>query len=116
MNGENFSERIQRALEDSLVKLVREGSWIQADYGSRVKVDPETLRGFYAAVDMERVKARVVDHLEAHIADKILNAMATEVATDIKQILSNRELREDVRSIIRAKIREATEATTEAPR
>lgn len=110
---DSFEGRVHRALEDSIVKMVRDGNWITADYASRVKIDAATLRGFYAAVDMERVKARVVERVEDHIADKILNSLATETATDIKQILSNKELREDVRAVLRSKIRDMVAATTE---
>lgn len=105
-----FGERVRAAVEESVVRLLARGEWIQPDYSTRIKLDLSTIRSVYDAVDMERVKARVIETVEVHIADKIFNAMATEIGTDVKQILSNTELREDMRSIIRAKIRESTDA------
>jgi len=106
----SFAEKLTQAMEDAVVKQVRDGQWIGVEYSARPKIDAPTLREVYESVDMERVKARVVEQVEGHIADKILHSMATEVATDVKQILSNKELREDVRAIIREKIRAAAAA------
>lgn len=114
--GHEFVAQMHQTVERAVLDEIRKGSWLTIDYKSRVQIDLPTLRSIYEGVDMERVKAVVRERLESMIADKILNAMATEIATDVKQILSQRELREDVRAIIRDKIREADAMLREGDR
>lgn len=107
MSEKTFEQRMTEAVQDALVKLVRDGSFIQPQYQNRITIDPQILREIHNSVSLERVKARVQEGVETRMADAILNAMATEFANDVKQILSQRELREDVRAVIRDRIRQA---------
>lgn len=105
-----FKEKINEAVEQSVIATVRKGDWLRIDYTDRMVVPSADLRAVYAGLDMGRVMAEVRAQVEQHIADSIMNAMATEVATDVKKILSNQELREDIRAVVRSKLREFTAA------
>lgn len=105
-----FEEQLQEAVQHSVLKMVRDGAVVLPDYANRAKVPAAKVQELYDSVDWDRVRTLVIEEVERAVADKILNAMATEMATDIKQILSNKELREEVRGFIRAGIRRVAEA------
>lgn len=105
-----FDQQLQEAVQHSVLKMVRDGNLVVPDYAARAHVPAAKVQELYNAVDWSRVRELVLADVERAVADKILNAMATEMATDIKQILSNKELREEVRSFIRAGIRRVSEA------
>lgn len=105
-----FDEQLQEAVQQSVLKMARDGSLVVPEYANRAKVPAAKVQELYDAVDWNRVRELVLAEIERAVADKILNAMATEMATDIKQILSNKELREEVRGFIRAGIRRVSEA------
>lgn len=105
-----FDEQLQEAVQYSVLKMARDGALVLPDYAGRAKVPATKVQELYDSVNWDRVRALVIEEVERAVADKILNAMATEMATDIKQILSNKELREEVRSFIRAGIRRVADA------
>jgi hypothetical protein len=107
---DDFTKDLVAAVQQSVLKMVREGNLVLPDYAARAKVPAAKVQELYDSVDWNRVRALVIAEVEQAVADKILNAMATEMATDIKQILSNKELREEVRGFIRAGIRRVAEA------
>jgi hypothetical protein len=109
----DFGVKAMRAMEDSLVAMIRKGDWLQPDYNSRMKLDMSLVRWLYEQVDRERVKARVLDKIEDHIADKMLASIATELATDVKQVMSNRELREEFRALVREHVKGAIAAVAQ---
>jgi hypothetical protein len=106
----DFESRLVSAFEDSVVKMVRDGGFVQPNYEARMKIDPAFIRACYDKIDKARVIALVVERGEEHMANAIFNGMATELTSDVKRILSNVELREDIRAIIRTRIREAASA------
>lgn len=108
---ENFEDKLANTVQHAVINALSKGNWLEIGYGNRIKVDTEVLRDIYNQIDMEKVKEVAADRIETHLADKVFNAMATEISNDVKQILSNKELREDLRAIFRARIREAAEAT-----
>jgi len=108
-----FDQEIQRAMRDSLVKLIRSGDWCKIDYAARVPLDAAFLRKVQSSVNMDNVLALLTARVEERIADAIFNAMATEVATDVKKIMCNTELREDLRATLRAKMRASAEKVSE---
>jgi hypothetical protein len=107
---DDFTKDLVAAVQQSVLKMVREGNLVLPDYAARAKVPAAKVQELYDSVDWNRVRALVIAEVEQAVADKILNAMATEMATDIKQILSNKELREEVRGFIRAGIRRVAES------
>lgn len=109
----SLEKRLAQAVEHSLFKLLSGGEWVKIDYASRVQLPGSELQKMYAAVDMEKVRARVTSKIEEMIADKILHAMATEVSTDVKKILCDKKLRSEIRATVLAKIQEAATAVTE---
>jgi hypothetical protein len=108
-----FDQEIQRAMRDSLVKLIRSGDWCKIDYAARVPLDAAFLRKVQSSFNMDNVLALLTARVEERIADAIFNAMATEVATDVKKIMCNTELREDLRATLRAKMRASAEKVSE---
>ena len=107
-----FDQEIQRAMRDSLVKLIRSGDWCKIDYAARVPLDAAFLRKVQSSVNMTTCWPSS-PRVEERIADAIFNAMATEVATDVKKIMCNTELREDLRATLRAKMRPSAEKVSE---
>ena len=108
---QTFEQEIQQAVQQSVLKMVREGQLVVPDYAARAKVPAAKVQELYDSVDWANVRRLVIAEVERAVADKILNQMATEMATDVKQILSNKELREEVRGFIRAGIRRVAEAS-----
>ena len=106
----DFDKQLQEAVQQSVLKMVRNGDLVLPEYAARAKIPPAKVQELYDAVDWGRVRALVLAEIESAVADKILNAMAAEMATDIKQVLSNKELREEVRGFIRAGVRRVVEA------
>lgn len=105
-----FEEEFLKHMKNELIKFISAGSWINVPYDKKITIDPSLIKKCYDQIDMTEVLRICKEKLEQHVADKIFNAMATEVATDVKQILSNGELREDCRSFLRTKIREVEKA------
>lgn len=111
----SFQDKMQRAVEHSLIEMLRKGDWLRPVlWDQRLPVDPALIRKCYESVNMDRVAKAIIPKIEDRISDTILNSMATEIATDVKKIMSNQELREDLRAVIRAKIREAEKALSKA--
>lgn len=105
-----FEEELQKAVQQSVIKMAREGSLVLPDYAARAKIPAQRVQDLYDSINWDNVRSLVMAGIEQHVADKILNAVATEMATDVKQVLSNKELREEVRSFIRAGVRRVVEA------
>jgi hypothetical protein len=113
MSKLTFEELVVQAAQNAVVALLSKGDWLKLEYADKVPISQADLRGIYAKVDMERVKALVLDKVEERIADTIIGNMAKELGTDVKQIMCNTELREDLRGMLRAKIRESKTALKE---
>lgn len=96
-----FEKAISQAAQNSVLKAISDGNWIQADYANRFKLPPEMLAQVWAMVDIEGLKRKMADRIESELADRIVNHMAAELATDIKQLLSVPERREAIRSVAR---------------
>ncbi len=96
-----FEKAISQAAQNSVLKIISDGNWIQTDYASRFKLPPEMLAEVWAMVDIEGLKRKMADRIESELADRIVNHMAAELATDIKQLLSVPERREAIRSVAR---------------
>jgi hypothetical protein len=111
MSELTFEQQLTQAVQQSVLKMIREGNLVVPDYAARAKVPAAKVQELYDSVDWDRVRAIVIERVEERCADSILNNMATEMATDIKQVLSNKELREEVRSFIRAGIQRIAKAT-----
>lgn len=109
-----FEQQLTEAVQQSVLKMVRNGDLVLPEYSARAKIPPAKVQELYDAVDWGRVREKVLAEIESAVADKILNAMATEMATDVKQILSNKELREEVRGFIRAGVKRVAAAAGDA--
>jgi len=97
----NIEERLKQVAENSIIKVIESGGWIQPDYSQRIQIPRELMTEVWAMVDRDAVKAKLKSRIEQELADRIVNHMAAELATDIKQILSVTERREAIRAIAR---------------
>ena len=59
-----FDQEIQRAMRDSLVKLIRSGDWCKIDYAARVPLDAAFLRKVQSSVNMDNVLALLTARLK----------------------------------------------------
>lgn len=100
----SFEQQLVEAVQQSVLKMVRDNALVVPDYAQRAKVPHAKVQALYDSVDWDRVNELCLSRIEERCADHLLNAMATEMATDVKQVLSNKELREEVRSFIRGGI------------
>lgn len=109
-NTTPFGERMVRAIEDAIIKQVRDGSIIKPDYANSLKIDMALVREAYEQINRDSVRAQITALIENKLADALWNAMATEFATDVKKVLSDNDLRAEIRVYIRNEIRKAGEA------
>ena len=97
----NIETRLKTAAENSILKIIEGGGWIQPDYANRIQLPRDMMNEVWAMVDRDALKLRLKERIEAELADRIVNHIAAELATDIKQILSVTERREAIRSLAR---------------
>ena len=97
----NIETRLKTAAENSILKIIEGGGWIQPDYANRIQLPRDLMNEVWAMVDRDALKLRLKERIEAELADRIVNHIAAELATDIKQILSVTERREAIRSLAR---------------
>jgi len=110
---ENFDSRVLNMIQEKIIKDISKQELVKVDYGDRVSLPSSFIREVYQSLDLEKIKARLVENLENEMADKIANKLITEYSNDIKQIMSNRELREDLRHYAREKIRSIADKVSE---
>ena len=106
----NFEQAVKEAAERAVLRLVADGSWIQPNYESRMKVPPEWIAQMWAMVDADALRRKIAARVEDELAERMVAHMAAELATDIKQILSVKERREALRALARSHIDEALAA------
>lgn len=104
-NVENFEEKLINVIQTKVINDISKLDLVKVDYTDRYQVPSNFSNDVYKSLDLEKIKARLVENLENEMADKIANKLITEYSNDIKQIMSNRELREDLRHYAREKIR-----------
>ena len=96
-----FESAVKHAAEKAVLKIISEGAWVQPDYANRFKLPADFMASVWKLVDQDKIRSEMARRLEAELADRMVNHMATELATDIKQILSVTERREALRSLAR---------------
>lgn len=111
--AESFEKSIVKAVQESIIKKLSSDSLFEINYQDRVKIGSDKIREVYSSVDWNKIMGIVREKIELHIADKIINNLATELGTDIKQIMCNTELREDIRATLREKIRNSVNNVSE---
>lgn len=94
------TERIEQAMENALVDMVRKGDAFKIDYDKKIDVSKE-LKQAYANIDYAKVYKRITEKLEEELAEKIVNKIVTEMGTDIKNLMSNNSIREDFKFLMR---------------
>jgi len=94
------AERIEQAMENAIVDMVRKGEPFTIDYKNRIDISAE-LKKAYANIDYAKVYARITEKLEEELAEKIVNKIITEMGTDIKRLMENNSIREDFRFLMR---------------
>ena len=98
----DFEQAVKTAAEKAVLKFVQDGTWLQPNYESRLKVPGEWVAECWQLVDRDKLKQKIAERLESELADRMVNHMAAELATDVKQILSVKERREMLRNLARA--------------
>jgi hypothetical protein len=99
------TERIQQAIENSIIKMIQSGDAIKMNYDNKVDVSAE-VRKAYAQINYTKVFARISELLEEELAQKIVNKIITEMGTDIKNLMSNATVRDDFRFLMRKGVEE----------
>jgi hypothetical protein len=94
------TERIQQAIESSIIKLIQSGDAIKMDYNNKIDISAE-VRKAYSQINYAKVFARISELLEEELAQKIVNKIVTEMGTDIKNLMSNATVRDDFRFMLR---------------
>jgi hypothetical protein len=108
------TERIQQAIENSIIKLIQSGDAIKINYDSKVDVSAE-VRKAYSQIDYSKVFARIRELMEEELAQKIVNKIVTEMGTDIKTLMSNATVRDDFRFLMRKGVDEIMQKVKSAP-
>ena len=102
---ENFEQNLTDLIQKKIISDISKQDLIKIEYGDRYSIPSSFLNEVYKSLDLNKIKAKLIENLENEMADKIANKMITEYSNDIKQIMCNRELREDLRYYARDKIR-----------
>lgn len=102
---ENFESNLIDLIQKKVITDISKLDLVKIEYRDRYEIPSSFLNEVYKSLDLEKIKAKLIENLENEMADKIANKMITEYSNDIKQIMSNRELREDLRHYAREKIR-----------
>lgn len=110
---ENFEQNLVDLIQKKIISDISKQELVKVEYRDRYEVPTSFLNDVYKSLDLQKVKARLVENLENEMADKIANKLITEYSNDIKQIMSNRELREDLRFYARDKIRAIADKVSE---
>ena len=110
---ENFTENLIESIQQKILKDVTKQEFITVNYNDRISLPNSFLREIYQSLDINKIKARLIENLENEMADKIANKLITEYSNDIKQIMSNKELREDLRHYAREKIKAISDSVSE---
>ena len=110
---ENFESNLVDLIQKKVISDISKQDLVKVEYGDRFAVPSSFLNEVYKSLDLEKIKARLIENLENEMADKIANKLVTEYSNDIKQIMSNRELREDLRHYAREKIKAIADSVTE---
>lgn len=97
----SFEEAVSIAAQTSILKMISDGGWVVGNYADRFKIPAGFVDEIWAMVDVDGLKRKMAQRIEAELADRIVNHMAAELATDIKQLLSVPERREAIRSVAR---------------
>lgn len=103
----NFDQELLTAVERVVLKKITDGAWLGIPYASNYgtpKITVDFLKGVLARVDFDRVTTLVLAKVEEKIADKIYNALATEVANDTKALMCDTKAREVFRAAIAQRI------------
>jgi ABC-type tungstate transport system permease subunit len=100
----DFEQALKTAAEQTVLKIISDGSWLEYSYRDRFKIPAEFVTDVWNLVDVENLKKELAVRIEEELANRIINHIASEMATDIKQILSVKERREALRSIARKHI------------
>jgi hypothetical protein len=111
--------QLLETVERVVLKRVAEGNWLGIPHAndcntsraSRIEVSREFLQALYNRVDMQRISGLVLARIEERIADKIFNALASEVGNDTKTIMCDKKSRE----LFRAAIAERIAAVSKEP-
>ena len=110
---EKFDEKLLNMLQEKMIRDISKQDIVKIEYGDRLSLPKGFIQDVYESLDINKVKARLIENLENEMADKIANKMATEFSNDIKQIMSNKELREELRQYARSIIKGITNEVTE---
>ncbi len=102
---ENFNDILIDLVQKKIITDISKQELVKVEYGDRISLPASFIKQVYQMLDLDKIKAKLVENLENEMADKIADKMVTEFSNDIKQIMSNRELREDLRHYAREKIR-----------
>ncbi|MGB1013146.1 MAG: hypothetical protein ACPG4T_03345 [Nannocystaceae bacterium] len=100
-----FDSVVIAAIKGSILKKLQGGDWLTIEYAERPKLPSRLLHRLMARVDMEEVMELATKKVEARIADRLYNSLATELSNDTKAIMSDQELRQQFRSILAQKLR-----------
>jgi DNA-binding transcriptional regulator/RsmH inhibitor MraZ len=109
----NFTEILISNIQDRILKGIAKTDLISIDYANRINLPKDLINEVYKKIDIEKIKAKLVERLEDEMAEKIVNKMITEFANDVKQIMCNKELREDLRFYMRDKIKQINDRVCE---
>ncbi|MCE5227900.1 MAG: hypothetical protein LLG05_18830 [Porphyromonadaceae bacterium] len=110
---ENFEQALTDLVQKKVLQDISKTSLVEVSYNERFKVPSSFLNEVYKALDLEKIRLRLIENLENEMADKIANKLITEYGNDIKQIMCNAELKEELRHYAREKIKAITDKISE---
>jgi hypothetical protein len=107
----DFGQTVRGLAEAAIIKIIREGTWVQPSYQNRVQLPAQFMEEVWALVDTDKVKQELAHNIEKELANRLVNFIATELATDIKSVLSVKERREAIRAYVRKNLNQIVKTT-----
>ena len=101
---DNFEESIAQAIRNSVIKEIKEKSFLNLHYSERKPLPDHILDKLWDSVDWDEVLEEIRPKVQTRICNMIVASMETELKTDIKSLLSVDGVRQKLRMEVYPKL------------
>ncbi|MFA5129240.1 MAG: hypothetical protein WC445_04805 [Patescibacteria group bacterium] len=83
----NFGKELIAAAQQSVLKIVTEGNWIEPKYENRLSLPDGFVKEVWRRLDKNRIQELIAKEVENRLAEKLANFMMQEFAGEIRTFL-----------------------------
>jgi len=99
-----FEEQILQAMQQKVLKEIKETAFTKLDYGQRTTLPQGLLDELWSSINWDEVVKQVRPEIQTRICNAIIGAMETETKTDIKKLLYVDGVRQKLRMEVYPKL------------